>query len=82
MIRRDPHLARLEQRSQSVQMLLVLVLVILIIQLWLLTIAVEAYLAAHSTLGWPTFLASGALFAVNLALLRYLYYIDRSEDGP
>lgn len=80
MIQRDPRLARLEQKSQGVLTLMGLVLVILLIQLWLITIALESYLAADTKLAVPTFLASGFCFLVNLWLLKYLYDMDQRDE--
>ncbi len=77
MIQRDPRRAWWEQRSQAISMLMICVLVIFLIQLWLITIALEEYLAARSDLALPTFLASLACFLVNLWLLRYVRDIDR-----
>jgi hypothetical protein len=82
MINRDPRFTRLEQRSQAVVVLMVIALVILLIQLWLITIALEEYMAAHSGLALPTFLASGACFLINLWLLKYLYDLDRNQQPP
>lgn len=80
MISKDPRATRLEQRSQAILTLMIFIMVILLIQLWLITIALEEYLAARLTLAIPTFLASGACFLLNLWLLKYLYDIDRRED--
>jgi hypothetical protein len=79
----EPRIARLEQKLQAVSTLMVIVLLIFILQLWLITIALEEYLAARSTLAIPTFLASGVCFAFNLWLLHYLRDVDRSghEQG-
>ncbi|MDQ2687851.1 MAG: hypothetical protein M3Y28_08300 [Armatimonadota bacterium] len=80
MTRKPDSPARRDQRSQIMSMLMVLVLVILLIQLWLLTIALEEYLAAHLSLALPTFLASCFCFALNLWLLKYVYDVDKKED--
>jgi hypothetical protein len=80
MIQRDPQLARIEQKSQSVLPLLLGVLLLLLIQLWLVTIALESYLAANTTLAVPTFAASVFCFLLNLWLLKALYGIDRREE--
>ncbi len=77
MIQKDPHLAKLEQKSQGVMTILTMVMLVLLIQLWLLNIAVEGFLAAHTYLAVPTFLASGFCFLLNLGALKYLYAIDR-----
>jgi hypothetical protein len=77
---REPRLADLERRSQTILTLMILVLIIFLIQLWLITIALEDYLAAHYALALPTFLASGVCFLVNLRLLRYLHDVDRKRE--
>jgi hypothetical protein len=74
----DPRLAKLEQRTQAVMTLTILVLAVLLIQLWLLTIALEEFMAAHTALALPTFGASGFCFLLNLWLLKYLYDLDRN----
>jgi energy-converting hydrogenase Eha subunit E len=57
-----------------------MMLAVFLMQLWLITIALEAFMAARGELALPTFLASGACFALNLWLLRYVYRIDREKD--
>lgn len=81
MIQRDPELARFEQKSQSVLPLMVGVMVLLLLQLWLITIALESYLAANTSEAVPTFAASVGCFLLNLWLLKYLYRVDRGP-GP
>ena len=80
MIYRDPRTAKREQKSQGVQMLMIFSLILLLIQLWLITIALEAHLAAHSELALPTFAASGFCFVLNLWVLHYLNAVDGEED--
>jgi hypothetical protein len=80
MIRKDPLLAKLEQRAQSVMTLLILVIAVLLIQLWLLSIALEEFMASQSGLAIPTFAASCACLIVNLFLLKYLNDVDRKEE--
>ena len=82
MIQKDPLLAKLEQATQNITTLMALVMLTLLIQLWLLNVALEEYMAAQNSLAVPTFLASCACFLVNLALLKYLYDIDNREDLP
>ena len=79
MISKDTHLARLEQRTQIMGMLMVLVLLVLLLQFWLLSVAIEEFLAARATLAIPTFGASCCCLLVNLGLLKYLFDIDREE---
>ena len=76
----DPRLAKLEQRSQSILTLLVMVIVVLLVQMWLLSIALEEYMAARNALALPTFLVSVVCLLINLRLLKTLYDIDRQED--
>lgn len=80
MNQKDPHLARLEQRSQNIMTIMVMVIVVLLIQLWLLSIALEEFMAAQSSLALPTFAASAFCLLLNLFLLKYVYDIDRKED--
>ena len=80
MIQRDPNRSRWAQSAQAITMIMVFVLVVLLIQLWLITIALEEYLAARSGLALPTFLASGACVLINLGLLKYLYDVDKHKD--
>jgi hypothetical protein len=72
--------ARLEQKTRAVSVLTVVILLILLIQIWLVTIALEEYLAARDSLAVGTFLASGVCFLLNLGLLKYLYDLDRARD--
>ena len=75
----DPHQAKLEQRAQGVMTLMAFILGVLLIQLWLLTIALEEFMAAHTGLALPTFGASGLCFLLNLWLLRTLYALDKKD---
>jgi hypothetical protein len=77
----DRWAALLEQRSQSVLTLMIMALVILLIQLWLLTISLEDFMAARSTLAIPTFAASAFCLLINLWLLHYLNRLDKKENG-
>lgn len=80
----DPRFSQLEQKSQAAMPLLIVVLLVFLIQLWLLTIALEEYLAARTELAIPTFLVSGFCCAFNVWMLRYLRDIDRqggSDSG-
>ena len=65
-----------EQSSQIILLLMFVVIIVLLIQLWLITIALEDYLAARTALAVPTFAASGVCLAANLVVLRFLYVVD------
>ena len=79
MIQRDPEIARLDQKSQSILPLMFGVMLVLLIQLWLVTIALESYLAADTSQAVPTFCASLFCFALNLWLLKGLYAVDHKK---
>lgn len=79
MILKNPRTAKQEQQMSGVLTVMILVMLVLLIQLWLLNIAVEAYLAADTGLAVPTFLASLFCFALNLAALKYLYVLDNQN---
>ena len=79
MIKKDTYLAKLEQSTQTMSMLTILVMLVLLIQFWLLSAAIEEFLAAHTALAIPTCAASAFCFLINLGLLKYLYDIDRKE---
>ena len=79
MTTNDGRGTKLEQRSQAITTLMAMVLLIFLIQLWLITIALESYLAANRALAIPTFLASAGCFLINLWILKWLYEIDRNE---
>jgi len=81
MKQKDPLLARLAQRSHNVMTLLVMVLVVLLVQFWLLSIALEEFMAAQNRLALPTFLVSVGCLIINLWLLKYLYDIDRNGES-
>jgi Family of unknown function (DUF6755) len=75
----DPQITRLEQKSQNILVMMIAVMLLLLIQLWLVTIALEAYLAADNTRAVPTFFASIFCFLLNLWLLKALYAVDRRK---
>jgi len=67
---------RKTQRTQAITLIMVFVLVLVLLQLWLLTAAMDEFLAGHGGLALPTFLASCITFGINLWLLRYVNRID------
>lgn len=82
MNKRESWLARIEQRSHSVMTLLLLVIAVLLVQLWLLSIALEEFMASKSTLAIPTFAASCGCLLVNIWMLKYLNDVDRKDEKP
>jgi hypothetical protein len=54
-----------------------IVLILVLLQLWLLTVTMNAYLGGDESPIWPAALASLVCFGLNADLLRYLYVIVR-----
>jgi hypothetical protein len=68
-----------EQRSTIVLGMLAFVLIIVILQLWLLTATMNAHLGGDRSVVWPAALASLFCLLLNLGLLRYLGYLERTR---
>ncbi len=62
----------LERASVSALAVTSVLVLVIIMQIWLLTAALNADLGGDSTVKWPAFFASSALFVSAAALLRYL----------
>lgn len=66
-------------RSQGTTLftaILVLVATTVVVQLWLLTVSMEALLSHESRILIPAAISSTILFAVNAGLLRYVFRFD------
>ncbi|MBS1818911.1 MAG: hypothetical protein JSU08_13340 [Acidobacteria bacterium] len=59
--------------------MLAFVMVVVMLQLWLLTATMNAYLGGDDTVIWPAAAASAACLLLNVGLLRYLYYVERTR---
>lgn len=73
------------RRRAAIDAALVMVILLLMVQMWLLTAALESYLAGHHEVALPGFLASLGLFAACVALYRLVVRLDRApepEDRP
>jgi hypothetical protein len=57
-----------------------IVTLLVILQLWLLTATMNAWLGGDSSVVWPAALASLACFALNLALLRRVFYLQKPGE--
>jgi len=68
-----------EQRLTIIGGILCFVVVLVVLQLWLLTATMNAYLGGDEGVIWPAAGASVACLALNVGLLRYLYYIEREQ---
>ena len=65
-----------QQGSTLFAGVLVMIATLVVIQLWLLTAALEAFLARHYEVLMPAAIGSFVLFAVNGLLLRYVIAFD------
>jgi hypothetical protein len=61
--------------------MLVFVGATVVLQLWLLTVSVEALLSGQYKTLVPAALGSTALLAINAGLLRYVFRFDRDAQG-
>ena len=57
-----------------------IVTLLVVLQLWLLTATMNAWLGGDSSIVWPAALASLACFAVNLFLLRRVFYLQNPGE--
>lgn len=69
-------------QAQLVMTGLMIGLLLMGIQLWLLTIALELYLAGHGATVWQPALASGAIFLGGLLMLWLLRRRPRGRRVP
>jgi hypothetical protein len=60
---------------------LALVATAVVIQLWLLTVSMEALLSGEFKTMVPAAAGSTLLLAVNAGLLRYVFHFDRDAHG-
>jgi predicted Co/Zn/Cd cation transporter (cation efflux family) len=56
---------------------LALLAVVLVVQIWLLTAALEAFLAGHRESAFPAAVVSGVLFAACFGLYLFMRGLDR-----
>ncbi len=60
--------------------ILILVGTTVVVQLWLLTVAMEALLGGEAKTLVPAALGSTLLLAINACLLRYVFRFDRDVE--
>lgn len=60
---------------------LALVATAVVLQLWLLTVSMQALLSGEYRTLIPAAAGSTALLAVNVGLLRYVFHFDREVGG-
>ena len=68
------------QRATIVNGMLAFVIMLVVLQLWLLTATMNAYLGGDAAVIWPAAAASAACLLLNVGLLTYLYYIERTRQ--
>jgi predicted Co/Zn/Cd cation transporter (cation efflux family) len=59
-----------------------LIAVLLVVQMWLLTAALEAFLAGHRDTAAPAALISALLFAACAGLYLFIERLDRAAKNP
>ena len=74
-----PRLTRSQQATIFTGINLIVALLV-VLQLWLLTATMNAWLGGDSSIVWPAALASLAWFALNLALLRRIFYLQKPGE--
>ena len=74
-----PRLTRSQQATIFSGISLIVTLLV-VLQLWLLTATMNAWLGGDSSVVWPAALASLACFALNLAGLRRVYYLQQPGE--
>jgi predicted Co/Zn/Cd cation transporter (cation efflux family) len=58
------------------------IIVLLLVQMWLLTAALESFLAGHTEVALPAFLVSLVIFAACTALYLLVIRLDRAPEAP
>ena len=61
-----------ERGRRSSSAVLIYVIILMAMQVFLVTVAAEAFLAGEAGLAWPTAIVSVVLFAAAASFLRYL----------
>jgi hypothetical protein len=74
-----PRLTRAQEATLFTGINLIVTLLV-ILQLWLLTATMNAWLGGDSSVVWPAALASLACFALNLAALRRVFYLQKPGE--
>ena len=74
-----PRLTRAQQATIFSAINLIVTLLV-VLQLWLLTATMNAWLGGDSSIVWPAALASLACLALNLYLLRRVFYLQKPGE--
>ena len=73
-----PRLTRAQQGTIFGGISLIVTLMV-VLQLWLLTVTMNAAMGGDTSIVWPALLASLGCFLVNLWLLRRVFYLQGPE---
>jgi predicted Co/Zn/Cd cation transporter (cation efflux family) len=68
------------RRRVAVDAAMFFIIVLLMVQMWLLTAALESFLAGHTEVALPAFLASLVLFAACVAIYVMVIRLDKARD--
>ena len=74
-----PRLTRSQQATIFSGINLIVTLLV-VLQLWLLTATMNAWLGGDSSIVWPAALASLGCLALNLVLLRQIFYLQKPGE--
>jgi predicted Co/Zn/Cd cation transporter (cation efflux family) len=74
---RGPHSHPERRGLTAIDGALALLVLLLIVQMWLLTAALETFLAGHRETALPAAIVSGVLFLACLGLLLFVRGVDR-----
>ena len=74
-----PRLTR-SQKATIFSGINLIVALLVVLQLWLLTATMNAWLGGDTSVVWPAALASLGCFAVNLWLLRRVFFLQELGD--
>lgn len=77
MRRQGPLYPPQRQALTAIDGAIALLAVLLVVQIWLLTAALEGFLAGHHRVALPAAIVSGVLFAGCWALYRLIAGLDR-----
>ena len=74
-----PRLTR-SQQATILSGINLIVTLLVVLQLWLLTATMNAWLGGDSSIVWPAALASLGCLALNLVLLRQIFYLQKPGE--
>lgn len=69
------------RRRVAIDAAMFFVIVLLAVQMWLLTAALESFLAGHTEVALPAFLVSAVLFSACVALYVLVVRLDRAPEA-